>query len=284
MTYLTIRKREHKKSYTTIELDCVENRELTWGAKGLHLYLCSRPPNWKVRHADLVNRSKDGKDALTARIKELKEHGYIEIVQMKNESGKIIGTEWIVSEVPMNPHPENPDMDDKKLEKPHPEKPRPDNPHYSNNSINNNQSNDPPLSPLGGGKGVKKINTFNYNGEYKALYDDLRKGVHRQTLFECYDNLSGLGKPMEWLVGELVDRAVDNLFVYREQTLRKNNISIEPESALSLKSSALKLIPAGEVDKISDKTKQRNFLVGVVASAAAITIAELIHTTNEAIS
>lgn len=275
-TFLTIRKKEHRKSYTTIELDCVKNKELTWGAKGLHLYLCSRPPNWKVRHSDLVNRSKDGKDALTARIKELKLHGYLEIIQIKNESRKIIGTEWIVSEIPLIPHPENPDMDDNKEEKPYPDFPRPENPHYSNNDINNKQTIDPPLSPLLGGKGVTKKNKANSNGEYKKLYDDLREGVYREELFQCYDNLSDLGKPIEWLVAELIDRAVDNLLQYREQTLQKNTPPITSDNALSLKTNALKHIPIGEVDKMSNKTRKRDFLVGVVASATARTVAELI--------
>lgn len=137
-------------------------------------------------------------------------------------------------------------------------------------------SNDPPLSPLRRGKGVKEKNKFNSNEEYKKLYDDLREGVYREELFQCYDNLSDLGKPTEWLVGELVDRAVDNLLQYRERTLRKNKNPITSDNALSLKTSALKHIPIGEVDKISNKARKRDFLVGVVASAAARTVAELI--------
>lgn len=63
--------------YTTINLTAVEDKTLSWKAKGLHLYLLSRPDVWELRYTDLLNRSKDGKASVGLAVSELKKSGYL---------------------------------------------------------------------------------------------------------------------------------------------------------------------------------------------------------------
>lgn len=67
---------------------CDDNR-LSWKAKGLYVYLISRPKGWIMRLTDLVNRSKDGRDAVMAALSELEECGLIARGQCRDESGRL---------------------------------------------------------------------------------------------------------------------------------------------------------------------------------------------------
>lgn len=54
MSDLIIIKTQHNKHFATINLTALEDKNLSWGAKGLHSYLITRPPNWKTSHRTLT--------------------------------------------------------------------------------------------------------------------------------------------------------------------------------------------------------------------------------------
>lgn len=86
------------QKYTTVNLTAVEDRCLSWKAKGLHLYLLSRPDAWELRYNDLVTRSKGSIYSIRSAIKELVSAGYLKIVRKRASTGRWEGREWIVSE------------------------------------------------------------------------------------------------------------------------------------------------------------------------------------------
>ncbi|WP_214720695.1 DnaD domain protein [Exiguobacterium sp. s192] len=90
---------QKKDNYVVIDKTLLNNRELSWKAKGLHSYLMSLPDDWKVQEADLVKRSKDGKESTRSAIKELIEAGYIKRISIR-EKGKIKSWEFVVYELP----------------------------------------------------------------------------------------------------------------------------------------------------------------------------------------
>jgi len=128
--------RTHRSShYVTLGLTAVEDPRLSYKAKGLHTYLISRPPEWKIYYHDLLARATDGKDSVTSGIKEIKKYGYLRI-KLVREKGRIIGTVWHVYEEPQTesaepPCPENPDAGN----------PYPENPQQSIYTSNNNKQN-----------------------------------------------------------------------------------------------------------------------------------------------
>jgi hypothetical protein len=73
--------------------------------------------------ADLIKQSTDGRDSVYAGLKELRELGYIEHIEVR-EKGKIIGHEYLVYEDPQTPQTENPEV----AVEPYPEKPDTANP------------------------------------------------------------------------------------------------------------------------------------------------------------
>lgn len=89
----------------------VEDRELSWKAKGLYAYLVSRPDDWEIRRRDLIRRATDGSTSLDSGVEELQEAGLLEIVRTQDSEGKFSGSEWIVDWPEENRVPENGDTD-----------------------------------------------------------------------------------------------------------------------------------------------------------------------------
>lgn len=123
----------HRNSrYTIIGLRVVEDPRLSWKAKGLHLYLYSRPQGWKLHYAELLKRSDDGKTSLQSAIEELKRYKYLKINQ-KRRNGRFAHSIWEVYEEPrvISPYPDFP-----YTEKPDTENPHPENQTHNNKHIN----------------------------------------------------------------------------------------------------------------------------------------------------
>ncbi|GAF80863.1 unnamed protein product, partial [marine sediment metagenome] len=90
------------RNFRTIYLESVGDQRLSWKAKGLHIYLMTRPPGWKIRHKDLENRAQDGKSSLQTAVNELRECGYLKIERLQDGAGKLVGSQWIVTESPIS--------------------------------------------------------------------------------------------------------------------------------------------------------------------------------------
>ena len=64
--------------YARIPNRILEDKKLSWKAKGILAYCMSKPENWEIRITDLVNKSSDGESAVRSAIKELQEKKYCE--------------------------------------------------------------------------------------------------------------------------------------------------------------------------------------------------------------
>ena len=102
-------KREH--NYTVISNKVYEKNQLSWQAMGLLGYLLTKPDNWQVMVAELVNVTKDtkkptGREGIYNIINELKEKGFISV--RKNSDGS---TDYTVYDEPFqNPNQGKPNQ------------------------------------------------------------------------------------------------------------------------------------------------------------------------------
>jgi hypothetical protein len=76
-----------------------DDENLSWQAKGILCYLLGKPDGWKTRVADIVNRGKDGADAVRSALKELRKAGYVRLTRL-TEKGKVTEWKWEVSDAP----------------------------------------------------------------------------------------------------------------------------------------------------------------------------------------
>lgn len=107
MTYYRINKQSR---FTQIDNRMIDDDQITAKAKGILLYLLSKPDGWKIYEVDIINRMKDGRDSIRSGLKELVENGYINRTQSTSKDGKFSGYNYEVYEYKLdNPNYTNRD-------------------------------------------------------------------------------------------------------------------------------------------------------------------------------
>lgn len=96
-----VRTEKGEYPYSTICNICIDDARLSFKAKGILVYLLSKPDNWIVRVEDLAKRSREKKPAIQTGLQELKECGYATLETIRNERGHVTGKEWVVREKPI---------------------------------------------------------------------------------------------------------------------------------------------------------------------------------------
>lgn len=85
--------------FTKIPNHILQDRALSWKAKGLLAFLLSRPNNWRFYLTEIERHSTDGRASLQAGIKELIAAGYIARSE-RREAGKFAGHDYIIADTP----------------------------------------------------------------------------------------------------------------------------------------------------------------------------------------
>ena len=66
-----------KENYTTIQNELINDKSISLKAKGILLYMLSKPYDWKYNPKEIAANSKDGLDSVYSGLKELIEAGYV---------------------------------------------------------------------------------------------------------------------------------------------------------------------------------------------------------------
>ena len=74
---MRIRKVQENKNYTIVHNDIINCSKLSAKAKGLYLYLFSKPDHWSFSGKRIANDFRDGSDSIYAGLKELEEVGLL---------------------------------------------------------------------------------------------------------------------------------------------------------------------------------------------------------------
>jgi hypothetical protein len=96
------RPKNHEHPYAQIANSVLEDKDLSFKAKGILSYLLSRSDEWEVYQAQLADLGPDGETAVRSGIKELMKAGYLERSPRRNDDGTIAKWEYIVYESPID--------------------------------------------------------------------------------------------------------------------------------------------------------------------------------------
>lgn len=94
-----IKRGKKQDSFTIIDNRPLEDKTLSWKAKGLLTYLMSKPENWEVKLWQLKEASRDGRDSTDAGLKELMANGYIRRTRLTDKKGRFQGYLHEVSDI-----------------------------------------------------------------------------------------------------------------------------------------------------------------------------------------
>lgn len=102
MSKETFKIHKREQPFTMVENALINNQTLSWSAKGVLIYLLSKPDGWKVYKADIVNHATNGISSVKSIIKELKCAGYITLSKILDQKGRIIEWRYDIYEEPLN--------------------------------------------------------------------------------------------------------------------------------------------------------------------------------------
>lgn len=86
---------KHTKKFTTTPNEIINNKNLSFKAKGIWLFLNSKPTGWDFSIARIALQSKEGEDSVRAGLTELREQGYLDYTPKRDpETGRMIGQEY----------------------------------------------------------------------------------------------------------------------------------------------------------------------------------------------
>ncbi|MFS1522740.1 helix-turn-helix domain-containing protein [Microbulbifer sp. 2304DJ12-6] len=91
-----------------ISNEVATDRRLSYGAAGLLIHLLSKPDNWTVSVAALARESQEGRDKIYKLLNELIELRYARRTPVRDDNGKMQGTDYEIFDAPL---PENPEVD-----------------------------------------------------------------------------------------------------------------------------------------------------------------------------
>lgn len=91
---------EKNSNYTVISNYHLRDKNLSLKTIGLLSIILSLPEDWDYTQAGLAAICKDGIDSVRAGLKELEENGYLEKERVRDEKGRVKGTDYRIFEMP----------------------------------------------------------------------------------------------------------------------------------------------------------------------------------------
>ncbi|PNZ27692.1 replication protein [Staphylococcus rostri] len=135
----TFRVFKESGNFVTVHKEFITDDSLSWKAKGMLLYLLSRPDDWQVYEIELQKHASDGRDSVRSGMKELQDAGYIHRRRIRDKKGQYKEYEYQVYEQPT--YVGNSHLGKTHLGNSHLGKPDTTNNNSTNNNLTNNDSN-----------------------------------------------------------------------------------------------------------------------------------------------
>jgi hypothetical protein len=85
---MIIRAARPHQNYTVVHNELIEDQSLTWKARGILVYLLSKPDHWRTTSAHLASQSPEGIYAVRAGLQQLERAGYIRRIRKQNSRGQ----------------------------------------------------------------------------------------------------------------------------------------------------------------------------------------------------
>lgn len=100
---MIIRSARPTENFTIISNDLINDTRLTWKARGILIFILSKPDGWRTHSAGLAAYGIDGIHAIRTGLQELERAGYIRRVKSRHPDGTIT-TSTIVFDRPRESH------------------------------------------------------------------------------------------------------------------------------------------------------------------------------------
>lgn len=87
---MTILRRHLSSGYTVLPTATLEDSRLSFRARGILAFLVAKPDDWQVRAESIAKMGKEGRDAVQAALRELRNCGYYRVITERLSDGRLI--------------------------------------------------------------------------------------------------------------------------------------------------------------------------------------------------
>lgn len=91
---------KRKETFTTIQNRIVNDKRLSADALGVLLWCLSKPEDWEYRVSVISERFTIGVEKTTRIMSELRKHGYASLINIRDETGRIKGRQYVIFDDP----------------------------------------------------------------------------------------------------------------------------------------------------------------------------------------
>lgn len=91
--------KEYTNKFTVISNNEVQDKRLSWKARGIFSYLWSMPDNWDFYETEVTKHAPDGRNSLRTGLKELEKYSYLRRERVR-VNGHLGGTAWFLTDSP----------------------------------------------------------------------------------------------------------------------------------------------------------------------------------------
>lgn len=177
--------------YTVMSNYHLRDTRMSLKAVGLLSKILGLPDHWVYTVDGLVRICKEGKDAVTAALKELEECGYLHREQTRDKSGGFGQMEYVIREIPLGMDAQTQDVAEGDGNEPLTENPSTENPPQSNTKYINYLDINPPIVPPKGGRRGRKQKYFpDWKPErFEQFWESYPRGENKLAAIRAWDNL-----------------------------------------------------------------------------------------------
>ena len=106
---MAIIRQKRKERFSIVDNKVIEDERLSFKARGLLIYMLSKPDDWKFYTDELAKRSsKDGITAIKPALKEIENAGYLLRKQGHKKNGQFASKDWVLTDTSfISPQAEN---------------------------------------------------------------------------------------------------------------------------------------------------------------------------------
>lgn len=180
---MAIIRSKRNRNFSIIGNDLIGNSSLSFKARGLLIYMLSRPDDWKFYTTELAKRSsKEGISAIRTALEEIEKAGYLIRKKKRKDNGKFDGSDWKLVDIPTF----SPQVD-----YPHADKPCSDNPMSDNHTLlrtntTKNSLNKELKEDICASKNAHKLSVSDLEKEFEDIWKRYPNKKGKQKAFSHY--------------------------------------------------------------------------------------------------
>lgn len=111
---MSILQKSFKINFTQVPNEIINDKNVSLKAKGLFLYMVSKPDNWEFSYRGMASQLKEGVDSILSTICELIKYGYLQKINNRSSNGLQLTNDYILYETPYFPSgSENPNRNNR---------------------------------------------------------------------------------------------------------------------------------------------------------------------------